>query len=192
MHVYLSGDLCPDNRDDADSLLSSQLTGRVFGSSGVYTDSPYLGHGYSDSNLSLSASTVSNERPTTLLKSNESLVSVTSGSKPPSERSNISLTPPSTRAVKFRGSHLNTTYRLFAGLVIVVVIALSWVGSTQTAKSSFSEKKNGTSFNSPFFVMWFGTGWMIVVYPLSCVLFFVTNRDKWSRVGIKELWRCVY
>ena len=175
-------------RGESDSLLSSQLTGREFGGSAAYTDDPAAYPKYSSS-LSLTGSTISKGRPTALLNSNESLTSITSGSKPPSERSNISLTPPSSRFVASHGSHLHTTYRLVTGLVIVVVIAVSWVGSTQTAKSSFTTTGNGTRFKAPFFVMWFGTGWMMVVYPLSCVLFFVTNRDKWSWVGIKEFWR---
>ena len=58
------------------------------------------------------------------------------------------------------------------------------------AKSSFTKMSpNTTAFNAPFFVMWFSTGWMMTVYPLSCVLFFVLNRDKWSWAGVKELWR---
>lgn len=148
----------------------------------MYTDDvPNLDIHFSSSSLSLSGSTF--ERPTTLLKKNESLVSITSSSKPSSERSNISLTPPSRKEA--RGSHLNTAKKLFLGLLIVVVIALSWVGSTQTAKSSFA----GTKFKAPFFMMWFGTGWMMLVFPLSSVLFFVLNRDKWNWAGVRELWR---
>lgn len=158
---------------DAESLLSSQLTGREFGGS-MTQDLPSI-----NSSLSLSGS----QRPTSLLKSNESLASVTSGSKPPSERSNISLTPPAGR--RSQASHLYTKKKLLLGLLIVVLIALSWVGSTQAAKSSFNRK----NFQSPFFVTWFGTGWMIVVFPLSCVLYFLLNTDKWNWNGVKELWR---
>ena len=179
---------------DTSDLLSSQLTGREFGGSLCADDDPTAGSRFPDSSLSLSCSTLASERPTALLKSSESLVSVTSSSKAPSERSNISLTPPSrsARALRRRGSHLDTGRRLAVGLLLVVVIALSWVGSTQTAKSSLTggrTKFNGTNFNSPFFVMWFGTGWMMAVYPLSCVVFFAVNRDKWSCSGVRELWR---
>lgn len=134
-----------------------------------------------NSSLSWSGS----QRPTSLLKSQESLASVTSGSKQPSERSNISLTPPARR--RSRASHLYTKKKLLLGLLIVVLIALSWVGSTQAAKTSFNTRK----FQSPFFVMWFGTGWMMVVFPLSCVLYFLLNIDKWNWNGVKELWRYV-
>ena len=87
-----------------------------------------------------------------------------------------------------RGSHPDTTKKLLLGILIVVLIALSWVGSTQTAKSSFNKKK----FNNPFFVMWFGMGWMMAVFPLASVLFFALNRDKWNWAGVKELWRLVH
>lgn len=171
---------------DTNSLLSSQLTGMEFGGSlDVGAARPDL----AGSSLSASGSTFYSERPTTLLKSTESLVSVTSGSKPPSVKSNISLTPPSRSAGNLShlyGSHLETGKRLAVGLLIVVVIALSWVGSTQTAKSSLTNK---THFNSPFFVMWFGTGWMMAVYPLSCIVFFLVHRDRWNRKGVRELWR---
>lgn len=167
---------------DAESLLSSQLTGREFGESVVSYNAPNRDLPSVNSSLSFSGSV---QRPTTLLKSNESLTSVTSSSKPPSEksRSNISLTPPSKRMS--RGSHLYTTKKLLLGLLIIVAIALSWVGSTQTAKSGF----NSPHFHSPFFVMWFSTGWMMVLFPLSCGLYFLLNRDKWNWSGVKELWR---
>lgn len=144
---------------------------------------------FASTSVSMSDSTVSRDRPTTLLRDSESLVSVTSSSKPPSEKSNISLTPPS-QGAKHHGSHLYTTKKLILGLVIVVVIALSWVGSTQTAKSSFvQDGSNGTKFKAPFFVMWFGTGFMVAVYPLSCVVFFLMGRDRWNWNGVKALWR---
>ena len=178
-----------EETSDTESLLGSQLTGREFGGS-VYTGSPISpGLHFPSSGISITDSTVSRDRPTTLLRSSETLVSVTSGSKPPSEKSNISLTPPA-QSVKHRGSHLYTTKKLVLGLLIIVLISLSWVGSTQTAKSSFSSgSSKNKSFKAPFFVMWFGTAWMMAVYPLSCVVFFVLHRDKWSWAAVLALWR---
>ena len=44
---------------------------------------------------------------------------------------------------------LTTWKKVAVGLVIVVAIALSWVGSTQMAKSTYD-----TSFTSPYFMVW--------------------------------------
>lgn len=80
-------------------------------------------------------------------------------------------------------SSLSTKRKFFLGLVIVCVIAISWVGSTQTAKSSFN-----TKFAAPFFVMYFGTAWMMLVFPLTLPLFFLTGKGSLDWGGMKELW----
>ena len=87
--------------------------------------------------------------------------------------------------VKFNSaSSLSTGRKFTVGLIIVAVIATSWVGSTQTAKSSLSGK-----FVAPFFLMWFGTAWMMVVFPLTAPIYFLTGRGKFNRQGFGELWR---
>ena len=89
------------------------------------------------------------------------------------------------RGVKFNSASSLSTRRKFAiGLIIVAVIATSWVGSTQTAKSSLSGK-----FLAPFFLMWFGTAWMMVVFPLTAPIYFLTGQGKFNRQGFRELWR---
>lgn len=70
--------------------------------------------------------------------------------------------------------------KFFVGLIIVWVIAASWVGSTQTAKSAFSTNK----FNAPFFSMWYGTAWMIILFPLTAPLHFLTKQGN-----AMELWK---
>ena len=50
---------------------------------------------------------------------------------------------------------------MLIGVVIVIGIAFSWVGSTQFAQSSYSP-----DFNAPFFVSWFSTSWVLVVFPV--------------------------
>ena len=50
---------------------------------------------------------------------------------------------------------------MLIGVAIVIGIALSWVGSTQFAQSTYSPE-----FNAPFFVTWFSTSWMLVVFPV--------------------------
>jgi solute carrier family 35 protein F3/4 len=42
--------------------------------------------------------------------------------------------------------------RTLYGIFIVVGIAISWVGSTQFAKSTYT-----SSFDAPWFVVWFST-----------------------------------
>ena len=86
--------------------------------------------------------------------------------------------------LKNQPSSLATKRKFFLGLVIVCVVALSWVGGTQTAKSSFN-----TGFNSPFFVMYFGTAWMMLVFPLTVPLFFLSRKGNWNLNGLNELWR---
>lgn len=77
-------------------------------------------------------------------------------------------------------SSLSSGKKFFIGLVIVVLIACSWVGSTQTAKSAFTG-----GFKAPFFSMWFGTAWMITLFPLSAPIYFLARKGK----NAKDLWR---
>lgn len=58
------------------------------------------------------------------------------------------------------GFHLDTR-KMLIGVAIVIGIAFSWVGSTQFAQSSYSP-----DFNAPFFVSWFTTSWVLVVFPV--------------------------
>jgi hypothetical protein len=89
-----------------------------------------------------------------------------------------------TTAVLKTPSSLSTKRKFFLGLVIVCLIAVSWVGSTQTAKSSFN-----TGFSAPFFVMYFSTAWMMLVFPVTLPLFFLSGRGSWDLDGLKQLWR---
>ncbi|XP_062512860.1 solute carrier family 35 member F4-like [Corticium candelabrum] len=47
------------------------------------------------------------------------------------------------------------------GVVIVLCIALSWVGATQATKSTYKDHFDGT-----FFIVWFSTCWMVVCFPV--------------------------
>ncbi|XP_078608802.1 solute carrier family 35 member F3-like [Branchiostoma floridae x Branchiostoma japonicum] len=61
-----------------------------------------------------------------------------------------------------------TSRRALLGTPIVLGIAVSWVGSTQFAQSTFS-----ATFDGPFFNMWFSTVWMMACFPVytaACVL----------------------
>lgn len=67
---------------------------------------------------------------------------------------------PLTQQESSRGFHLDTK-KMLIGVAIVIGIALSWVGSTQFAQSTYSP-----DFNAPFLVTWFSTSWMLVVFPV--------------------------
>ena len=58
-------------------------------------------------------------------------------------------------------SSLSSKNKFVFGLVIVLVIAISWVGSTQAARSTLSGP-----FKAPFFIVWVSTSCMMSVYPL--------------------------
>ncbi len=82
-------------------------------------------------------------------------------------------------------SSLSNTRKFVIGIVIVIVIAITWVGSTQTAKSTYS------GGFAPFFLVWFGTSWMMVVFPLTAPLFFVLGPGTLTVEGLRELWRYI-
>jgi hypothetical protein len=51
--------------------------------------------------------------------------------------------------------------KLLWGIAIVLGIAVSWVGSTQATKSTYS-----SDFKATFFIVWFSTCWMVVCFPI--------------------------
>ena len=56
--------------------------------------------------------------------------------------------------------------RFFIGLAIVLLIAVTWVGSTQSGKETYT-----SHFNAPYFTIWFSTSWMILTYPVTIPLY---------------------
>ena len=94
----------------------------------------------------------------------------------------------SQQPMKFKGaSSLSSRAKLIFGLFIVLVIAMSWVGSTQMGKSAYAG-----NFKAPFFLVWFGTSWMIVIFPISVPFYFLANRKLPTCSGLLELWRYMY
>ena len=77
-----------------------------------------------------------------------------------SQLNNKPLSPVRT-AIFQPASSLSSKTKFVCGLMIVLVIATSSVGSTQTARSTLSG-----SFKAPFFIVWIGTSCMMSVYPL--------------------------
>ena len=73
-----------------------------------------------------------------------------------------------TAAMLQPASSLSSKTKFVCGLVIMLVIAISWVGSTQTAKSTLSGP-----FKAPFFIVWVGTSCMMSVYPLVYLWYLV-------------------
>lgn len=81
-------------------------------------------------------------------------------------------------------SSLDSARKLILGIVIVCVIAVSWVGSTQTAKSTYT-----TTFRAPFFLVWFGTCWMSGVFFFTIPLYFIEKRCVPNIPGFMALMR---
>ncbi|XP_028402363.1 solute carrier family 35 member F4-like [Dendronephthya gigantea] len=60
--------------------------------------------------------------------------------------------------------------RTLCGVGIVIGIAISWVGSTQFAKSTYT-----STFNAPWFVVWFSTNWMTLSFPVVSFCYRLAN-----------------
>ncbi|XP_041452607.1 putative thiamine transporter SLC35F3 isoform X1 [Lytechinus variegatus] len=70
------------------------------------------------------------------------------------------------------------------GFVIVVGIAVSWVGSTQFSQSTYSE-----TFNAPYFNVWFGTLWMFICYPFYVAGSWIFKKESRSYSGTVDLYK---
>lgn len=68
--------------------------------------------------------------------------------------------------------------KLLLGLVTVTLISLSWVGAVQATKISY----NG-SFSAPLFLVWFGTSWMMTLFPIATVVYFLSSPSKLRSPG---------
>ena len=55
-----------------------------------------------------------------------------------------------------------STFRVISGLIIVILIAISGSANASFARSTYNK-----DFDAPYFNMWFGNVWMILVFPLS-------------------------
>ena len=77
---------------------------------------------------------------------------------------------------------LSSGKKFVFGLVLVCSIACSWVGSTQTAKSAYTN-----DFRAPFFSMWFGTAWMIILFPLIVPIYLIQEKKN-----LDKLWKLVF
>lgn len=70
--------------------------------------------------------------------------------------------------------------KLFFGFLIVIGIAISWVGSTQFSQSTYS-----ATFFAPLFNVWFSTTWMIICYPVFQVGVWIIR--PWPTMTTKDV-----
>ena len=61
--------------------------------------------------------------------------------------------------------------KIIFGIIIVLLIAVSWVGATQFAMRTYT-----SSFDSPYFTTWYTTVYMVVVFPLFSLPQFFKKR----------------
>ncbi|MBN3314536.1 S35F4 protein, partial [Atractosteus spatula] len=66
----------------------------------------------------------------------------------------------------------STALRVLGGLLLVLSVSSSWVGTTQVVKLTFQ------SFSCPFFMTWFSTNWNILFFPIYYSGHLVTARQK--------------
>ncbi|KAK7904714.1 hypothetical protein WMY93_017321 [Mugilogobius chulae] len=65
-----------------------------------------------------------------------------------------------------------TLLKVLGGLLVVLCISSSWVGTTQVIKLTFH------SFSCPFFISWFSSNWNILFFPIYYSVHVLTTRDK--------------
>ncbi|KAM9786586.1 solute carrier family 35 member F4 isoform 1-T1 [Syngnathus typhle] len=66
----------------------------------------------------------------------------------------------------------STVLKVFGGLLMVLCISSSWVGTTQVVKLTFQ------SFSCPFFISWFSSNWNILFFPIYYSGHVVTTKEK--------------
>ncbi|KAM3871475.1 solute carrier family 35 member F4 isoform 1-T1 [Diretmus argenteus] len=68
----------------------------------------------------------------------------------------------------------NAVLKVLGGLLLVLCVSSSWVGTTQVVKLTFQ------SFSCPFFISWFSGNWNILFFPIYYSGHVVTTREKQS------------
>lgn len=66
----------------------------------------------------------------------------------------------------------NTALKVLGGLLMVLCISSSWVGTTQVVKLTYQ------SFSCPFFISWFSSNWNILFFPIYYSGHVVLTREK--------------
>lgn len=83
-------------------------------------------------------------------------------------------TPGSETSMESQSFHTcaNTALKVLGGLLMVLCVSSSWVGTTQVVKLTFQ------SFSCPFFISWFSSNWNILIFPIYYSGHVVTTREK--------------
>uniref|UniRef100_H3DJ27 Solute carrier family 35 member F4 n=1 Tax=Tetraodon nigroviridis TaxID=99883 RepID=H3DJ27_TETNG len=66
----------------------------------------------------------------------------------------------------------NSAVKVLGGLLMVLCVSSSWVGTTQVVKLTFQ------SFSCPFFISWFSSNWNILFFPIYYSGNVVITREK--------------
>ncbi|KAM6960880.1 solute carrier family 35 member F4 [Aplochiton taeniatus] len=66
----------------------------------------------------------------------------------------------------------NTLLKVLGGLLVVLCVSSSWVGTAQLVKLTFQ------SFSCPFFLSWFSSSWNLLFFPLYYAGHTATTPDK--------------
>ena len=74
---------------------------------------------------------------------------------------------------RMRAEESTRKYKTLWGIAIVIGIAVSWVGSTQFAKSTYTD-----TFNAPWFTVWFSTSWISLCFPAVSLALRLSLRDQ--------------
>ncbi|XP_017567308.1 solute carrier family 35 member F4 isoform X2 [Pygocentrus nattereri] len=82
---------------------------------------------------------------------------------------------PASEASRERSSYqmcANVVLKVLGGLLVVLCVSSSWVGTTQVVQRTFK------SFSCPFFISWFSTNWNILFFPLYYSGHVAITREK--------------
>ena len=73
------------------------------------------------------------------------------------------------------GCHATPHHRkLVAGVALMVVGAVCWVGTTQAARRTYQRP----NYYAPFFLVYFCTSWLLIFYPLYLAIRFACAKGK--------------
>jgi len=90
----------------------------------------------------------------------------------------VTINEVSVDVINEKSLHANKK-KFFIGVTIVLLIAVTWVGSTQAGKETYT-----SNFNAPYFTIWFSTSWMIFTYPI-CIPVYLWSYGN----NLSGMWR---
>lgn len=69
----------------------------------------------------------------------------------------------------------DSSNRIRCGLFLTVLIAVTSVSATYLAQSTYYGE-----FNAPYFVTYFSTAWLILMYPIYTLILFIYSKGAYS------------